>query len=266
MEQNYICPNCKSILIIDNNSTGDIKCPSCNCSHNINSYTQVFVIEYECKNNRCNRRWVVASRQNNAFSNHYVCPECKCTHIGQINHIIKAGKCPNISCSANLSFAIELGKEPSHLSCPYCRRSDRFESFIYHQPQHASIKFYLELITDRQEPNLGWYENSKVVEFSLNEGETISIGRNAPNSPVNVQLPTNDNRMSRCHLDATLQKDPNNGYSLIIIDKASANGTFVNNQRIPQNVEMPLNDNDTLRMGDSIFAIRKVVTPPKFDF
>ena len=265
MEQNYICPNCKSILIIDNNSIGDIKCPSCNCLHNINSYTKVFVIEYQCKNNLCNRRWVVASRQNNVYSSHYVCPECHCTHIGQINHIIKTGKCPNYICgNNNLLFAIEPGKEPSHLTCPHCHQSNLFEEVIP-QENKSSIKFRLELIRDRQEPNKGWYGGSRTIEFSLNEGEFKTIGRKSQNSPVNIQLETNDDRMSRSHIQVSIQNGPNHSTKLTITDKGSANGTYINSKRIPQNIEIPLNDNDTLRMGDSIFTFIKIVTPPKFE-
>ncbi len=268
MEQKYVCPACKSILLIDGNNNGDIKCPNCGGSHNFNEYTRVFTIDYQCKNSLCNLQWVVASRQNNSYSNHYVCPTCRCVHIGQINHSIKEIKCPN--CKFDLIFAIEPGKEPSQLSCPYCNQTDLYNNFF--SPNEVSlppfnaetISFRLELINDRQEKGKGLYGHSKAIEFSIKEGEQLRIGRKSEGSLTEIQIPTNDDIMSRNHLSVTIE-NTNEGYKLKITDSNSANGTCVNSKIIPKNVPITLNDNDTIRMGKSVFTIKKIVRPPIFN-
>ena len=260
MEQKYICPSCKSILIIDNNN-GRIECPNCNREHNLSDYNRVFTIDYQCKN--CNRKWVVASRQDKGFPNQYVCPTCRCSHFGQINHSIKDGNCPH--CNQELKFAIELGKEPNKLSCSHCNFNGSYNQFfdeISLPDDRNTVSFIIELIKDRPDKGKGWYGPSKIIDFTLKPGETKKIGRQSGSIP-DVKLPTNDDIMSRCHILASIEPTING--SKIKITHIGANDTLVNSKKIEKEVPVVLNDNDTITMGRSIFTIKKIVHPPVYN-
>jgi pSer/pThr/pTyr-binding forkhead associated (FHA) protein len=85
--------------------------------------------------------------------------------------------------------------------------------------------------------------------FPLDQ-ETITIGRKAGNSIVLDQ----DAAVSRRHTIITRQAD-----RYMVQDAGSANGTYLNNQRLsgPQ----PLNDGDVLRLGQTLLAVQFLEEP-----
>jgi hypothetical protein len=74
----------------------------------------------------------------------------------------------------------------------------------------------------------------------------LTIGR-APDN----QLVLNDTKASSHHAEISQASD---GQSYSITDLGSTNGTFVNEQRIDQNVAHSLNAGDTVRIGDTTFT------------
>ena len=74
----------------------------------------------------------------------------------------------------------------------------------------------------------------------------LTIGR-APDN----QLVLNDTKASSHHAEISQASD---GQSYSITDLGSTNGTFVNGQRIDQNVARSLNAGDTVRIGDTTFT------------
>jgi len=74
----------------------------------------------------------------------------------------------------------------------------------------------------------------------------LTIGR-APDN----QLVLNDTKASSHHAEISQASD---GQSYSITDLGSTNGTFVNEQRIDQNVARSLNAGDTVRIGDTTFT------------
>jgi hypothetical protein len=74
----------------------------------------------------------------------------------------------------------------------------------------------------------------------------LTIGR-APDN----QLALNDTKASSHHAEISQASD---GQSYYLTDLGSTNGTYVNGQRIDQNVPRSLNAGDTLRIGDTTFT------------
>lgn len=72
----------------------------------------------------------------------------------------------------------------------------------------------------------------------------LTIGRSSEN-----EVPVADRRVSRRHARIELRQG-----TAVIIDLDSANGTFVNGQRVQQH---PLHDGDEIRIGDSRIAFRR---------
>jgi pSer/pThr/pTyr-binding forkhead associated (FHA) protein len=75
------------------------------------------------------------------------------------------------------------------------------------------------------------------------ESAVVTIGSTADN-----QIVVNDAKVSSHHAEMRLVGQ---GYSLI--DLSSANGTFVNEQRLEGAVSRPLNAGDMIRIGDTTF-------------
>jgi pSer/pThr/pTyr-binding forkhead associated (FHA) protein len=75
------------------------------------------------------------------------------------------------------------------------------------------------------------------------ESAVVTIGRTADN-----QFVVNDASVSSHHAEMRLLVQ---GYS--IIDLSSANGTFVNEQRLDSDVPCLLNAGDLIRLGDATF-------------
>jgi hypothetical protein len=74
----------------------------------------------------------------------------------------------------------------------------------------------------------------------------VTLGR-APDN----QLVINDSKASSHHAEISQASD---GQSYSLIDLGSTNGTFVNGQRIDQNVALSLNAGDTVGIGDTTFT------------
>lgn len=75
--------------------------------------------------------------------------------------------------------------------------------------------------------------------------KVINIGRESDNDIV-----LDDPKVSRQHAKMKIEGD-----SYVIYDLASSNGTFVNNQRITNEM---LQDGDEIKIGDTIFVFKKV--------
>lgn len=81
------------------------------------------------------------------------------------------------------------------------------------------------------------------LKFPLKQN-VVNIGRDANN-----ELVIDDIRASRNHAKIIFEND-----NFILQDNNSTNGTFLNNNRITISV---LNDNDEIKIGDTIFVFKK---------
>ncbi len=92
-------------------------------------------------------------------------------------------------------------------------------------------------------PRLRWLIGPEGQSYSLKRG-SLTFGR-----AKDCDIPVNDRLASRQH--ATLEF---NGQTCIIYDEGSANGTFVNEQRVDAK-GLPFKIGDRLRIGETIFGL-----------
>ena len=89
-------------------------------------------------------------------------------------------------------------------------------------------------------------------ELPLHDGETL-IGRQGGDQPVQLDLDfyDPDGYVSRNHAKISAH---NRRY--IVYDLGSANGTFVNGERLTPNQGQPLHNNDRIRLGRIVLQFR----------
>ena len=90
-----------------------------------------------------------------------------------------------------------------------------------------------------------WPLNASPSRWALTSDTLVDVGRDAAGWKVS------DPRISREHFQVA-----GNGY---IRDMDSANGTFVNGERVPSAYFSPLPDGSVVRAGQSVFVFRKDV-------
>jgi hypothetical protein len=84
-------------------------------------------------------------------------------------------------------------------------------------------------------------------EVKIPVGQRLVLGRDAGQSPVAATFTQYDN-VSRRH--ATVSLDP--AGQPRVRDEGSTNGTYVNGERIPPGVEVPLREGDSLRLAADV--------------
>jgi hypothetical protein len=84
-------------------------------------------------------------------------------------------------------------------------------------------------------------------EVKIPVGQRLVLGRDAGQSPVAGTFTQYDN-VSRRH--ATVSLDP--AGQPRVRDEGSTNGTYVNGERIPPGVEVPLREGDSLRLAADV--------------
>ncbi|MEW5939940.1 MAG: FHA domain-containing protein, partial [Chloroflexota bacterium] len=95
------------------------------------------------------------------------------------------------------------------------------------------------------------WPNGSTADFPL-EKETVLVGRDPQ---ADLRLPAALTFVSARQFE--VQK---RGEGFTVRDLNSANGTFLNNQRLEPNVEVPLPDNGILRVGDDDFGVSVAFT------
>jgi pSer/pThr/pTyr-binding forkhead associated (FHA) protein len=88
------------------------------------------------------------------------------------------------------------------------------------------------------------------------EGDLV-IGRRTPRSPLNPDLDLSDsdgNRLGVSRLHLSIRYDPQYN-TLTIFDLGSANGSFVNGQRLHPHEVRVLRHNDELRLGHMLLQV-----------
>jgi hypothetical protein len=106
------------------------------------------------------------------------------------------------------------------------------EKTVYDQPQTGLLGWLIIIEGSRRGQS-----------HQVKDGTTI--GRDA------AELVINDPKMSRPHARFKIQND-----QFVLWDFGSANGTYVNGQLIDK--AMPLNENDVIKMGDTVFVLTTI--------
>lgn len=92
-----------------------------------------------------------------------------------------------------------------------------------------------------------------VSEIVLREG-VHTLGRRSPKSTAEIQIDCSDMFMSKVHAQLAVTWS-GVGLGASVRDLNSSNGTFVNEMRIPSNIDTPLKNGDVLRLGSTGFKV-----------
>ena len=128
------------------------------------------------------------------------------------------------------------GDESTAFMCPHC------ETVI--TDRHATVCVQC-LRPLRPQPVLRLAFPAGEVKIPV--GQRLVLGRDAGQSPVAATFTQYDN-VSRRH--ATVSLDP--AGQPRVRDEGSTNGTYVNGERIPPGVEVPLREGDSLRLAADV--------------
>ena len=96
-----------------------------------------------------------------------------------------------------------------------------------------------------------WY--GMETTFTLKEGSNI-IGRKS-NAKIDISLPTNDNYMSRTHIEIVANKNFDSTYTLTIQDLSTHNTTYISDTKLPLGQIAVLEPGTKIRIGHTSFAI-----------
>lgn len=261
MLQYYKCPNpkCNSILSIEGSTTRAIKCPKCSHLGALSEYQKVSLINRECK--KCGHSWKAFLKSGIQAPVDYICPKCKCSHIGNGNLFVRESICPNPypnSCPSKkpkgpcLYFAINPINHPQRLTCPYCNYSDGYSKFFDDTPPPSvDNDFFLEFLRD--EKNL-WCDKNR--RFELKDGRN-TIGRDGLNSTADIKFKSNDAHISRQHIEIIVSRN-SKGLTTYILKDVGKNGTCLNsNEKISPGTEYILEENDQIKMEGTIFVVKR---------
>jgi hypothetical protein len=137
------------------------------------------------------------------------------------------GRCP--ACEAAIP-------DPANLVCVEC-----LEPLT---PDHAKE---LVSVSSCAEVPLRLYFSGQPVDIPL--ADTVLLGRDPDKSPVAALFANHDN-VSRRHASVGAEPDG----TAWVRDEHSANGTFVNDKRVPSGGTLPLMHGDQLRMASNVVA------------
>jgi len=87
---------------------------------------------------------------------------------------------------------------------------------------------------------------------------TTTIGRKSNTQKADISLKTSDTDMSRIHCSIRSFIDPLGSTSFVLSDEGSKNGVYLNDQRLDDEDEVYLVDNDIIKLGNTslVFVVK----------
>lgn len=156
---------------------------------------------------------------------------------------IKIG-CPQ--CGSVLLVNPVPGIETKTVTCPICKTKNTFTAYrkIIDQEDPTLINSGTNYtIGTLQDPATG-------RTYQLRPGRNV-IGRQAPTSKADIQLPCQTKRMSREHIVIDVKKIPGTGYRhCAALYKEHVNQTAVNRATLEYGDSIVLNTHDTIHLPD----------------
>ena len=160
-----------------------------------------------------------------------ICPKCKAT-LEFDRAVISVVKCPKCQYTGNVAEFKEL-EPPTEVKL---------------QTGKLYMPGKLELIeTDAQ-----WLQKERTVD--LKRGIN-TLGRMSPNSTATIQLPTNDEFMSKNHVTIDVIMKADGVFEHRLSDWKSKNGTFHNGDRLEKGDVIKLIQGDIIKLGHTFLKL-----------
>ena len=200
----------------------------------------------------------------------FICPQPNCKHRFTLQSSDRVIVCRKCKYSGDRStFKTVLVKIRT---CNYC--GHKWPDHLYSTTDRSPIicerchHVYTPTIITQRRHNTKWespgiiilhedHDNNwidcEVSSFMLNEGSNI-IGRKS-NNEIDISLPTNDNFMSRSHVEIIAKKNPDKSYTLTIKDLSTHNATYISDSKLPKEQIAIIEPGTKIKLGHTTFAI-----------
>lgn len=162
-----------------------------------------------------------------------------------------------------LSFKSFPNYKAAPIVCPHCHFKGRVSDFIELRPKAAQPQGVpMQQPVSAPKPTAPpakitatvTLENTFTGEkHDLHPGDNL-IGRRTPNPRADVLFDDPEHYMSRCQAVIEVRQDDDR-VSVLLRDAGSANGTFVNDVRLPEGTRVRISDGDTFVMGKHRYRI-----------
>lgn len=179
-------------------------------------------------------------------------------------------RCPNKDCAKVLSFKSFPNYKAAPIVCPHCHFKGRVSDFIelrsksaQPEPQGMPVQQPVSAPTPARNAVPAppakmtatvTLENTFTGEkHDLHPGENV-IGRSTPAPRADVLFDDPEHFMSRCQAVIEVRQDDDR-VNVLLRDAGSANGTFVNDVRLPEGTRVRISDGDTFVMGKHRYRI-----------
>lgn len=137
--------------------------------------------------------------------------------------------------------------------CPWCGLEVAFEEQARSQTRCPRCENNIGTRPVSRQSGVTLRGDAPVGEIHLSPG-SHTLGRRSDRSRATIQLPVSDMYMSKCH--AAVDVSISGGMlRAIVSDAGSANGTFVNEQRLTPGQRRQLTDGDRLRIGSTTLTV-----------
>lgn len=157
----------------------------------------------------------------------------------------KKVECPNEKCRAILTIPVIDDCEGKMLQCPVCKTRNQLKDFADYEPKTILSGGHNTL------GNLVYDGKS----YPLLEGRNL-IGRMHSTSCATLQLPTNDNTMSRNHCCIDVVAVGENKFKHIISNTENKNPTMVNEYELKDDDLLVLENGDTIKFSYTAVKIQ----------
>lgn len=183
-------------------------------------------------------------------------------------------RCPNKDCAKVLSFKAFPNYKDAPIECPHCHTRGIVRDFIELRPRVLADSTRQPVQAPLQSPSLSPQQPSIQATMRLHEqpeavvtlenvdtGESHNllpgdntVGRRTATPRAQILFDDPEHYMSRCQVVITVRSVAA-GTEVLLRDAGSANGTFVNEVRLPEGTMVRLADGDTFVMGKHLYRL-----------
>jgi len=185
-------------------------------------------------------------------------------------------RCPNKDCAKVLTFKVFPNYKDAPIECPHCHTRGKVRDFIELRPRVLADSTRQPVQAPLQSPSLPpqsqkpsaqatmrlHEQHEAVVTLeNVDTGESHNllpgdntVGRRTATPRAQILFDDPEHYMSRCQVVITVRSVAA-GTEVLLRDAGSANGTFVNEVRLPEGTMVRLTDDDTFVMGKHLYRL-----------
>lgn len=231
------CPNCRVGLRFDRTIKAKVRCPKCNYSGPVSSYS----VEGICPH--CGRKGLIK----NEYAVTVVCPHCHQTStvdrfLGRESSAMIESLPPRPMQPKADPFANGAAPEKTvNVGSLHPKTEINFGAINNMRPGSLSVV---------DDAGGKWEGNRSPIKLTLG---AQTFGRKSSLSTSDIQLPTKDMTISKKHFCIEMIKTDNGELQHRLSDAGSTNGTYCNEQRVGPGEIIFLSPGNMIRVGNTVF-------------